>query len=116
MVQRLATGTVPAMSRTNLTFSLLALSILGASMLGACSDGEESQEEEHGHGDPVEECSAISLVCHDVDALSDLAAECHDLAHDNHAEDCIERQDECISHCESLAGAGGAGGEGGDHH
>ena len=95
----------------SLTAVICVSLVLFSAFVAGCGDSdEEPTEEAHEHGEESPECAAISLVCHNVDGLSDLAKTCHDVGHDNVTADCISRQDECIEHCESLAGAGGHGG------
>ena len=114
--------------RSWVAFGVIALAVT-ATFVG-CSDSEADDsggggqgghggdDGEHGHGDPVPECADISRVCHDVDALSEWAATCHEVGHANDAEACAAQRAGCIEHCEALAaggGAGGAGGHGGAH-
>lgn len=70
-----------------------------------------------GHGEGEEpDCKAISSACHDVDGLSEQAAECHHVGHENDAAACADAKEDCLAHCAELAqGAGGVGGHGGAH-
>ena len=81
-------------------------------LLAGCSDDPENQENQFSQ---AEDCVAILDVCtHDTSGA--LAEECHELAHDNAADACGERKDECIAYCESAGGGGGAAGAGGAEH
>jgi hypothetical protein len=87
---------------------------VGLFSVGACSSDDSGDHAEgdgdHTHDDPPEECEAISSACHDVDALSDQAKECHDISHENVADACADALDSCVAHCGGLSGGGGAGG------
>ncbi len=83
-----------------------------------CSDSSDEHDAggaggEHHGGAEDPECQAISSVCHDVDAASKDAGDCHELAHENDAAVCTANKARCIALCEALTGGGGAGGAGG---
>ncbi len=81
-------------------------------LLAACSDDSDSDEH---HFSQSEDCVAILDSCtHEV--LGDLAEECHELAHENDADVCKERKQECVDYCTSSGNEGGAAGAGGAQH
>lgn len=81
-------------------------------LVPGCSDSDDTDGTHH--EEIADECQAILDTCtHDVPG--DLAAECHEVGHENDAEACAARKDECVTHC-ALEGLGGhGGGHGGGH-
>lgn len=60
------------------------------------------------------QCEVLGELCHDADAGSGLASECHDVGHSNDPVECKARFAECIAVCVGgETGGGGAGGGGG---
>ncbi len=90
---------------------------LALAVIGTACGSDEDDDNHGGHGATDPDCAAIGEVCtHDVH--TELAAECHEIYHDNAAAECSARKAECVSHCveaAGLGGAGGAGGAGGEH-
>ncbi len=53
-------------------------------------------------------CQAIVDACHDVEELSEMAAECHDATHHEGTDAaCAPVEEECVTHCRSLGADGG---------
>lgn len=108
-----------------LTRNILLLAAFGlcVAMTGACGDDHHHDDEgHHGDGDHHggdeldEDCQAIMDVCHGVDMGEGEISECHTIAHDNVAADCLAEQDRCIAVCEAAAVDGGMHDGGHEEH
>lgn len=95
-------------------FALVSMSSAIGCSSDTETDGTGGGAGHAGSGD-APSCQTITDACHDVDALSAKAAECHGTAHEDVEEDCKPVVDECVAHCATL-GIGGEGGEGGAAH
>lgn len=105
------------MGRTHFVALAFLLSF-GSWGCGGSSDEDDGQNaatggSSAGHGAEEGACAEISEACHAADdGTDDLAAECHHVAHENDADGCSARLDECVEFCHEKAphGHGGAGG------
>jgi hypothetical protein len=83
---------------------LTLLTLLGIALVLAPACGEDPEVTSDG----TAECDEIGELCHPV--MTTLGQECHDIGHDRVGSVCLDRYQECKTHCESMAGEGGAGG------
>lgn len=84
--------------------SLLACCALLAIAPACGDDKDHDHEAEEGAGEDnlTGDCKVISTACHEHDEGTGLLHSCHELAHENKADVCTEKKDECVAACEDA--------------